>query len=340
MVDFAEMSGCERCELASTRQRVVIGSGPLDAELMIVGEAPGRTEDEGGAPFIGQSGKLFFTLLEEEVGRSREECYVTNVVKCRPPANRTPTPHEIATCRPWLVEQLDRIAPRLILTLGNTAGRAIFSYEAGIGRVHGQVFDSGRHSRNSHVPPRGCAARRAARRCDHARGSASAARTFGGIVSWRRYCASAGDTQVAGEEFALLLSPGDIVLLAGQLGAGKTTFIQGVARGLGVDERVTSPTFTMVREHRCVNDLGIATLHHADVYRVGSLAEVSDLALGELVEEAAVALIEWGDIAAPLFGHEVLSITFNLDEREGRTLVVEGGLSVGRERALEQWANQ
>jgi DNA polymerase len=143
MADFAEMSTCERCSLAATRQRVVIGSGPLSARLMIVGEAPGRTEDEGGAPFIGASGKLFFTLLGEEVGLTRDECYVTNVVKCRPPANRTPTPHEIETCRPWLVEQLDRVAPRFILTLGNTAGRAIFAYQTGIGRVHGHVFRSG-----------------------------------------------------------------------------------------------------------------------------------------------------------------------------------------------------
>lgn len=143
MSEFEEMSTCVRCALATTRQRVVIGSGPLDARLMIIGEAPGRTEDEGGAPFIGASGKLFFALLLEEVGLARQECYVTNVVKCRPPANRTPTPHEIETCRPWLVEQLDRVKPQFILTLGNTAGRAIFAYETGIGRVHGHVYRSG-----------------------------------------------------------------------------------------------------------------------------------------------------------------------------------------------------
>lgn len=107
---------------------------------MIIGEAPGRTEDEGGAPFIGRSGALLFTLLEEEVGLTREACYVTNVVKCRPPGNRTPTPAEVQTCRPWLIEQLGRVAPRFILTLGNTAGRAIFSYRTGIGQVHGHVF--------------------------------------------------------------------------------------------------------------------------------------------------------------------------------------------------------
>ncbi len=110
---------------------------------MIIGEAPGRTEDEGGAPFIGASGRFFFSLLKDETGLSREECYVTNVVKCRPPVNRTPTPSEIETCRPWLIQQLDRVAPRFILTLGNTAGRAIFAYQSGIGQVHGHVYRSG-----------------------------------------------------------------------------------------------------------------------------------------------------------------------------------------------------
>jgi tRNA threonylcarbamoyladenosine biosynthesis protein TsaE len=157
-------------------------------------------------------------------------------------------------------------------------------------------------------------------------------------VNWRRYCASAEATRRAGQEFAQLLRPGDIVLLAGQLGAGKTTFTQGVGRGLGVTERVTSPTFTMVRQHASVNDLGITTLHHADVYRVGSLDEVLDLALGELVEEDAVALVEWGDIATSVFGRDVLTVTFLLDDGEGRTLVVEGALGEGRADALAAWA--
>jgi tRNA threonylcarbamoyladenosine biosynthesis protein TsaE len=157
-------------------------------------------------------------------------------------------------------------------------------------------------------------------------------------VNWRRYCASAEATRRAGQEFAQLLRPGDVVLLAGQLGAGKTTFTQGVGRGLGVTERVTSPTFTMVRQHDSVNDLGITTLHHADVYRVGSLDEVLDLALGELVEEDAVALVEWGDIATSVFGRDVLTVTFLLDDGEGRTLVVEGALGEGRADALAAWA--
>jgi tRNA threonylcarbamoyladenosine biosynthesis protein TsaE len=135
-----------------------------------------------------------------------------------------------------------------------------------------------------------------------------------------------------------LLRPGDIVLLSGPLGAGKTTFTQGVGRGLGVHERVTSPTFTIVRQHECVNDLGITTLHHADVYRVGSLGEVDDLALGELVEESAVAVVEWGEIASSLFGLDVINVSFEIDDREGRTIQLDGALA-GRGVLLEQWAS-
>jgi tRNA threonylcarbamoyladenosine biosynthesis protein TsaE len=156
-------------------------------------------------------------------------------------------------------------------------------------------------------------------------------------MSWRRHTTSAQETQRAGEEFAALLRPGDIVLLSGILGAGKTTFTQGVARALGVGERVTSPTFTMVRQHECVNTLGIATLHHADVYRAGSLSEVDDLALGELVEESAVALVEWGDVAACLFGRDVISVDFTIDDFDGRTLEVGGALD-GRTSEVESWS--
>jgi tRNA threonylcarbamoyladenosine biosynthesis protein TsaE len=158
-------------------------------------------------------------------------------------------------------------------------------------------------------------------------------------MSWQRYCATAQDCIAAGEEFANVVEPGDIVLLSGSLGAGKTTFVKGVAKGLGVHERVTSPTFVMVREHRCTSRR-ITTLHHADVYRVESLDEVIDLALGELVEESAVAFVEWGELAATVFGRDVLTIDFVLDDIEGRTLVVGGALAGSRSLELQRWAAQ
>jgi tRNA threonylcarbamoyladenosine biosynthesis protein TsaE len=157
-------------------------------------------------------------------------------------------------------------------------------------------------------------------------------------VTWQRFCATAEDTVAAGEAFAGVLLPGDIVLLSGTLGAGKTTFVKGVAKGLGVSERVTSPTFTMVREHRCTA-LGIETLHHCDVYRVESLDEVLDLALGELVEDAGVALVEWGELAASIFGRDVMTIEFAVDDDEARILTVDGALAEGRASQLEIWAS-
>jgi len=150
---------------------------------------------------------------------------------------------------------------------------------------------------------------------------------------------TAEDTVAAGEAFARVLKSGDIVLLSGTLGAGKTTFVKGVAKGLGVSERVTSPTFTMVREHLCSNDLGITTLHHSDVYRVETLDEVLDLALGELVEDSAVALVEWGELAASVFGRDVMTIEFGVLDDEARLLSVSGDLTKDRVQQLDVWAS-
>ncbi len=158
-------------------------------------------------------------------------------------------------------------------------------------------------------------------------------------MSWQRRGATAEDTVAAGEAFAAVLESGDIVLLSGTLGAGKTTFVKGVAKGLGVVERVTSPTFTMVRQHAALNDRGITTLHHSDVYRVESLDEVLDLALGELVEDSAVALVEWGELAASVFGRDVMTIEFSVLDDEARLLTVSGDLTKDRAEGLDGWAS-
>lgn len=129
---------CTRCaELAATRTSVVFGAGNADAELMFVGEAPGANEDLQGLPFVGAAGKLLEQLLGE-IGLSRAEVFIANVLKCRPPGNRDPQLGEIENCRPYLVRQVELIEPRVICTLGNFATKLIRGDPAGITRVHGQ----------------------------------------------------------------------------------------------------------------------------------------------------------------------------------------------------------
>jgi tRNA threonylcarbamoyladenosine biosynthesis protein TsaE len=152
----------------------------------------------------------------------------------------------------------------------------------------------------------------------------------------RTTTASDEETQDRAAALAAVLAPGDIVVLSGTLGAGKTTFVKGVARGLGVRERVTSPTFVLVRQHDCVNGRGITTLHHADVYRVGDLDEVWDLALGELVEESGVALVEWGELATAAWGPDHSTIDVVTGPDETRTWTVAGPLATRAPRP-EGW---
>lgn len=144
MSDFvARASVCTRCALSETRQHVVVGSGPMTAPVALVGEAPGRREDESGEPFVGSSGQLLFTLVAEELHLTRAQCYVTSVVKCRPPGNRTPTRTELTACRPWWDEQWATMGAHVIVTLGNTATRAVLGTTEGITALHGQATDVG-----------------------------------------------------------------------------------------------------------------------------------------------------------------------------------------------------
>ena len=126
----------------------------------------------------------------------------------------------------------------------------------------------------------------------------------------------AATRELAGR-LAGLCRPGDVVLLIGDLGAGKTVFAQGFAAALGVEGPVTSPTFALVRQYRCAASSPVGLLIHADVYRTGSLDEVADLALAELVEEDAVALVEWGDLAAPALGESALVVTLGAPDALG-----------------------
>ena len=132
---------CTSCVLSAGRTQVVFGSGAPDADLMFVGEAPGFHEDKQGVPFVGQAGKLLDRLLGE-IGLTRADVFVANVLKCRPPGNRDPLPDEIASCEPHLFRQIELIQPRVVATLGNFATKLLSGRPLGITRVHGQEHET------------------------------------------------------------------------------------------------------------------------------------------------------------------------------------------------------
>jgi DNA polymerase len=134
------VAGCTKCALAEGRTQVVFGSGSPTADLMFVGEAPGFHEDQQGVPFVGAAGKLLSKLLDG-IGLQRDDVYVANVLKCRPPGNRDPLPEEIAACEPHLWRQIELIRPKLICTLGNFATKLLSGKPAGITQVHGRPQD-------------------------------------------------------------------------------------------------------------------------------------------------------------------------------------------------------
>ena len=126
---------CQRCELAAGRTNVVFGEGSPEAELVFVGEAPGYHEDLQGKPFVGSAGRFLDELLREILGLRREDVYIANVIKCRPPDNRDPSAQEIETCKPYLMKQLEIIGPRVVCTLGNFATKTLTGRREGITRL-------------------------------------------------------------------------------------------------------------------------------------------------------------------------------------------------------------
>ena len=136
----ARVKSCTKCsELALCRKNVVFGVGDIHAELMFVGEAPGADEDEQGEPFVGRAGQLL-TKIIEAMGYRRKDVYIANVLKCRPPQNRTPLPDEMNNCRPYLLEQIDAIKPKVIVALGATAVRALLDVQLGITKMRGNWY--------------------------------------------------------------------------------------------------------------------------------------------------------------------------------------------------------
>jgi DNA polymerase len=135
------VTGCSRCkELAATRTQTVFGVGPIDADLCFVGEAPGADEDAQGEPFVGKAGQLLDRIIQA-MGMKREDVYICNVLRCRPPGNRTPLPDEAANCREWLEKTLELVRPRFLCALGAAAVKHLLGTNTGITRLRGQFLD-------------------------------------------------------------------------------------------------------------------------------------------------------------------------------------------------------
>jgi uracil-DNA glycosylase len=133
---------CVRCRLATGRTQVVVGSGDGNADLMFVGEAPGRDEDLAGFPFVGRAGKLLTDIINA-MQLSRDAVYIANVIKCRPPENRNPEPDELAACRPWIDRQIELVSPRVIVTLGKFAAQSLLGRGVAISAVRGEWHSYG-----------------------------------------------------------------------------------------------------------------------------------------------------------------------------------------------------
>jgi DNA polymerase len=135
-----ELENCGRCKLCEGRKNIVFGSGNVRAKLVFVGEAPGRDEDIQGLPFVGRAGQLL-TKIIESIGLSREDVYIANIIKCRPPGNRNPLPEEIASCLPYLLSQLEVIQPEIICALGKFSAQTLTGSSEPIGRLRGKFYD-------------------------------------------------------------------------------------------------------------------------------------------------------------------------------------------------------
>lgn len=138
-----EICACQKCPLGATRRNFVFGSGHPEAKVMFVGEAPGADEDAQGLPFVGKAGQLLTKIIESTKAFKREEVFIANVLKCRPPGNRTPLPEEVAQCRPYLEEQIKIIKPRLIMALGASAAQALLQTDESVGKLRNRWHDFG-----------------------------------------------------------------------------------------------------------------------------------------------------------------------------------------------------
>ena len=133
---------CHLCQLSKSRLNVVFGEGNINADIMFVGEAPGASEDSMGRPFVGRAGELLTKMIENVLFIKRNDVYIANILKCRPPQNRTPSTSEALTCRPYLLKQIELIKPKLIVALGATAYQYLSNDSTPISKIRGHFFDN------------------------------------------------------------------------------------------------------------------------------------------------------------------------------------------------------
>jgi DNA polymerase len=298
----ARVQGCLACpELVASRTTVVAGSMPAGADVLFVGEAPGAQEDATGVPFVGKAGQLLDKLLAE-AGMPRDRVAVANVLKCRPPGNRKPRRDEVDNCQPWLERQIDLLDPLVICTLGGTAAEWALGGGVRVAALRGERHTyRGRLLVATYHPsaairfgPSG--APLAALREDLALVARLAAERRRPAERHAERHLDAPDPaamRAIGKRLAAGLRAGDLVVLTGELGAGKTTLVQGIGAGMDVRGAVTSPTFVIARVHPARSP-GRPPLVHVDAYRLGSLEEVDDLDLDATLEDS-VTVVEWGE---------------------------------------------
>jgi DNA polymerase len=142
-VQEAALRGCTRCKLSRSRSTIVFGSGSPTARVLVVGEGPGEEEDRQGKPFVGRAGQLLTRMLEAVSFDRERDCYIANVVKCRPERNRNPEPDEVAACHPFLAAQVDALRPAVIIALGNFAAQTLLGTREGITKLRGRSFPYG-----------------------------------------------------------------------------------------------------------------------------------------------------------------------------------------------------
>ena len=316
----AEASGCTRCPLAAGRTQVVFGVGDPPPTSCSWARPRAATRTWPGEPFVGRSGKLLDRLMAEELGIDRRRCYIANVVKCRPPENRDPRPDEIAACRPYLDAQIELIAPVVVVTLGNFATKLLLDTTEGIRRVRGRAYPFGGGPPGPHLPPgrRPALGGRGGGR-DAGRpgaGQAAAGRARAGAA---RAGADRGDDRGRAGRLTGPPAPrrpgrwpppwpacpsrATWCCWSAASGPARPPSPRASPAGLGVAEPVTSPTFTLVRQYPCAGPAdGSGQLVHADVYRLDALARWRTWAWPSWWRTAAVALVEWGDAAAPALG--------------------------------------